>query len=300
MLPMAIVFELIFSIAFAHPHSQSLGMADPDFLKADALETADSHSMNLNPGLASSSQSDITQNPFQSVGNPSILAADDLQSISSDIIEDSKAPPQYISLNSDDFLRSDSLSNPPDPTNIIDESDSLDNPNRSVDSLISAAPFTEIEQNSCSASQPSASKSVTLAMNNPKACPANTGNPIPGGSQRQQRLQKINQRKQMNAETDENFDCSKMDFIGNQPHPDDQPNRSGLSLLMGRNPKYRFCCTQGPARHNKSPKPGMRASRYQRKNPIRQPLEEKSTIRRKCIVCGFNRFFSTLVTTKEM
>lgn len=300
---MAIVCGFLFSIAFAlpNPHPQLSGTADPDFLKTanlDSLRTSDLESslslksdnlIDFNLGLVSPSQSDITENPFQPVGNPPVSAIKDRQKTSPNIVGNLEAKSLFSSLNSERFLRSDSSSNGPGSTTIIDDSDSLNNDNPSIGSLISAASFTEIHcgalggQINGNLAPSSVSESVALAKEIPKACPPDSGNPIPdasnpGGSTPQQRKQRINnQRKEENEKFDENFDCSKMESAGNQGNQ------------MGRNPKYRFCCTQGPAPHTKKNTPGVRQSRYIPKK-TQPPLEAKSTIRRQCVVCTLDDF----------
>lgn len=62
--------------------------------------------------------------------------------------------------------------------------------------------------------------------------------PNPGGLSASERAR----RKQNAAESDKDFDCSRM---GALPNPY-QLVGSSNQLLMGRNPRGRFCCTGGP------------------------------------------------------
>lgn len=115
-----------------------------------------------------------------------------------------------------------------------------------------------------------------------KSCP-NPANQPPGAVERRRRRES-EEKRQRNLVADPGFDCSKMvEFKGAD---DGLLISSGLHRLRGRNPKYRFCCTQGPPNRSNSPKRKYHATQKE----ITPPPEAMPTIRRGCIVCRFDIF----------
>lgn len=103
---------------------------------------------------------------------------------------------------------------------------------------------------------------------NPSAVAPGTGNTPDTRPQGSPRTRK---KKKEEEDPDPGFDCSKMEMPG-------QYVRGDARSLMGRNPKGRYCCTQGPpTRGTNPPKGGTR----------QPPRMRTKTTSRCCIDCTF-------------